>query len=159
MRYNNMQYINAEPFVNYYLRQAHGQKQHGTGSLRYYSGQRIQRGHGIGNIFSSIFKVLKWFMPSIAGRVKSTLPTVAKTVGKHALKTAVNMGTDLLAGKPVGESVRQRASEGFKNTIEELRPSAVNSINRDAVQTGSGRRRLRRKVKKPAKRLKRDIFG
>lgn len=159
-----MQTINADPYVNYYLRQAHGLNQHGSGSLSYYSGQRIQRGHGIGNIFSSIFRAIRSFFPAVVSTVKSALPTVAKTVGRHALQTAVNVGTDLLAGKTVEESAKQRASEGFKNAIEELKPTAVNSINSvvdgmRAAQTGSGRRRLRHYPKKPAKRLKRDIFG
>lgn len=157
-----------DPFVNYYLNQARGQQQIGNG-LPFFSGLKVQKGHGLGQIFSNIFS-----------KVRSALPWFFKTVGKQALKSAIDVGSDVLDGrqKPL-ESLKQHGLSGLKAVGAEVAPKILQglkeSITRkdpgpikeeesgEMVQTGSGKRRKKRKTTTSNKKRKRvccrkDIF-
>ena len=65
----------AADYDSYYLQQA---RQHG-GNMPYFAGAPYQRGHGLGNIFSAL---------------RSVLPGVAKSLGRYAVRTGVEVAKD-----------------------------------------------------------------
>ena len=71
------------------------------GSLIGFKGYRYQRGAGIGSIFGSLFR-------GILPMVKS----IGKAVGKQALRTGAHVAADALAGKNIGESLKEHGREG-----------------------------------------------
>ena len=133
-------------YENYYLRQA---RQRGSGDMPAFVGARYQRGHGLGSIFGKIRAAMPWFI---------------RKVGSNVMKTAFDVGQDVLSGKRVGDVIGSRILEGVKSTAEEVGPSVVGGI-KDAAkgilsQSGSGRKRLK-KVKRISNRKhhRGDIFG
>jgi hypothetical protein len=70
----------AKAYHDYYLHQA------GRG-YPVYVGTRYQRGHGLGSIFGALFKV-----------AVPLLKKGAKTLGRKALKTSLNIAEDVVAG-------------------------------------------------------------
>ena len=147
----------SAPFVNYYVNQARGQVQQGSG-LPAFAGVRYQRGHGLGSIFGNIFS-----------KIKGALPWFFKTAAKHVMQTGANVANDMLEGKKFKDSVKECGLEGAKSAAEVIVPRAVEGIksairedrNKESEnQEGSGKRKYRtiRRPKK-IKRLRRDIFG
>jgi len=109
----------TNPFTTYYINQA------GSG-IAGYSGVRYQKGHG-------------FFGRLLSGAVMPIL----KYLGKKALSTGVNIGTDLLQG------------DNFKSTMKKRLKSAGLDIAEDALekvrnskQSGSGRRKRRKSLKR-----------
>ena len=92
----------ARAYHEYYLNQA------GRG-YPVYVGTRYQRGHGLGSIFGSLFK--------------SAVPLLmrgAKTLGCEALKTGLNLASDVMEGQNVTQVSSQIQIEinGTKLTPE-----------------------------------------
>ena len=86
----------------YYLRSQNG------GGLRGFHGARIQRGYGLGSFFKSIARV--------------AIPLVKKGVnalGKKAIKTAVNVGQDVLEGKSVKQAVASRGRQAVNDLAKQ----------------------------------------
>ena len=99
------------------------------GGLPYFVGSKIQqRGHGIGSFFANLFR--------------NAIPLIKRglgLVGKTALNTGLDVATDVIRqGKSLRESAEQRLPEGIKRLQTDL-PLIT--------QSGSGRRRIRRKRK------------
>lgn len=103
------------------------------GELRVFHGTPFQRGYGIGSFFSSL-----------ARRALPFFQQGAKTLGRAALNTGVNIAQDVLAGKNLRDSTRNRLQQTAKTLKEQ-------ALNRITSQTGSGPKRLKRKT--PQKRL------
>lgn len=80
----------SNPYLSYYSEQA------GDG-ISHFSGLKYQKGHGIGSFFGRLFKSL--ILPS------------AKYLGKKALKTGVDIGSDVLEGQSFKESAKKRVNE------------------------------------------------
>lgn len=128
-------------FDQYYTRQ-----QRGGGDFPVYVGSVRQRGHGIGDIFRSIWR---FFSPAV------------KSLAPHALRAGANIVEDVSSGKTWKDSA-------FKHvpTVVKQIPDAISSVvaSREA-QSGSGfrRRRIvkrkRESKRKSKKRAKRDIFS
>ena len=139
------------PLVNYYVNQARGM-QYG-GSLPYFAGikKNMQSGHGLGSFFGSVFS-----------KIKNALPWFFKTVAKNALQTGANVASDLIEGKNVKESLKERGIEGAKAAVNEVGPRALEGIKstfqQEFNQSGSGRRYRTLQRPKKVKRLRRDIF-
>ena len=87
-----------------------------------FRGSPYQRGAGFGSVFRRIFR---WIVPLIK---EHALPVV-KSVGKEALKTAVNIATDTLDGKDLKTSAKDQVKI---------------SLNKFSDQIGSGKRTLKR---------------
>jgi hypothetical protein len=123
-------------YNDYYRNQALGvHQQHGSGfDMPYFSGARYQKGHGLANIFGNIFRGLRAIMPS-----------VFKTVGRHALTTGVNIANDMLDGKNIKEVAGRHALYGLKSAAGEVAPVVVKTIKQSAHdnvnQSGNGRRK------------------
>ena len=125
-------------YEDYYM------NQQGQGPVFY--GSRNQRGHGLDNILSGMFR--------------SALPMVKKGLaylGTEALKTGAQIANDVADGGNFFESAKKRAGEGIKRLIN---PDNISS------QSGSGRRRTYKRKraikKKPTKKRKTkhsDIFS
>jgi hypothetical protein len=114
-------------FENYYCCQS------GDG-MPVFAGARYQRGHGIGSLFSGLFR-------SVMPLIKKFAPVI----GKKALEAGANIIGDVSSGRSFKESAKERASSAFSESIKSLFPQSND-------QTGSGKRRKR-------KRAKKDIFA
>jgi hypothetical protein len=122
-------------FEDYYMRQ-----QNGGGGMPVFSGARMQKGHGLGNILRGLFRKIVPF-----------IQRNAKAVGTRALKTGMEIADDVLEGRSLKESASKRIPAGIKRM--------ASTIN---WQTGSGvkRKAVRRKPKKKVvKRKKKDIWS
>ncbi|XP_057335056.1 uncharacterized protein F54H12.2-like [Microplitis mediator] len=102
--------------------------QYGDGTRDYngisqvYIGSPNQRGHGIGSFLGGLFR-----------RVLSFLKSGAKALGKEALKSGINIATDVLDHNvPVKEALSARARESDNN----LKRKAQQKI--DSLMSGSG---------------------
>ena len=116
--------LDSKPYENYYLNQV------GQG-VPVFEGATLQRGYGLGGILS--------------GLLRSAVPLIkqgVKTLGKHALRTGVNIATDTLAGQNFKTSAKRR----LKETGSRMGQQAVRKM------TGSGKRGRKRKGNKAIKR-------
>ena len=124
---------NHKLYEEYYLNQA---KQKG-GNLPAFHGARFQRGYGLGSIFKGLFR---WAMPH--------LQQGAKTLGKRALQTGVDVAQDVLAGENVKTATKKRAKQ------------ALGLPSQNSSQSGGGRKAIKRKAEPrknsspPGKRVK-----
>jgi hypothetical protein len=116
--------MSSNQFESYYVNQA------GTG-ISGFSGVRYQKGHG-------------FFGRILSGAV---LP-ILKYLGKKALGTGVNIGTDLLQGENIKTSMKKRLKTAGFNIAEDAFEKLKNY-----KQEGSGRKR-RKSRKKQVKRKK-----
>src|SRR5437868_2231500 len=123
----------GNPYAPYYLNQAGN----GIGS---FEGIRFQRGKGF---FGSILK-------------SAALPLLSY-LGKHLLRTGVDVAGDVINGEPIKEALKAR-------TKTKVREVACDVARRASVfqQTGRGvkrRRRVQKKVKQstlPRRKVKRN---
>ena len=121
-------------YENYYLEQS------GSG-IPVFICSAGQRGHGLGSMLSGFFRsafpmIKRWLAP----------------IGKHALKTGLDIANDVVEGGTFKDSIKKRVPEGIKRFA-----TSENLIN----QSGSGCRRLkkRRKIISRKKKQKHsDIF-
>lgn len=67
-----------------------------------YSGERLQRGYGLGAVFGSL--------------LRSILP-VAKSVGKQALRSSAEVAQDYLQGGNIGQSIQTRGRQGARRLV------------------------------------------
>lgn len=98
---------NQEQIRDHYVSQA---DQRG-GTLPVFRGARIQRGHGLGNVFGSLFR---WLKPMVQ--------KTATAAGRELVKTGADIASDALAGKPLKEAAEQRLKETADrglNTIQQ----------------------------------------
>ena len=110
--------------TKYYLEQV-------GGSLPAYAGVRFQRGHGIfGRLISGI-----------GGFMRSLLPAA----GMRAAPSGVGLLQDILAGKNVLESAKNRFVEAGKNVADE-------TLEQLKTRIGRGRKRRKSNKRKDAKR-------
>src|SRR6266851_3960071 len=115
-----------EDYLRYYKNQAgFGHIHPGISTFK---GPIYQRGNGIGSIFSSLFRAITPLFQSDS----------VKKIGKALLTTGLNVGSDVLEGKRVGQSLKRRFGETGSNLLED----AVESLRE---QTGSGRKRKKRR--------------
>lgn len=127
--------------------------------MNYHRGLYVQRGRGLGNIFSSIFRAVA---PTLAGIGKSIIKSpITKNLLSTAKKSAVNAGlnlvSDTLAGENVGRSLKRsanRARVDFIDVIESGRNKKKRSKITPKTRRNVGFTRSRRN-----KKIKhRDIF-
>ena len=121
-----------------------------------YSGDRFQRGYGLGSIFGSL--------------IRTILPVVAKTVGKQALRTGAEVAGDFLQGGNIKQSIKTRGRQGVRNLVAKgaravlkrqtgrgfgVRPRKTTA---KTIKGGAKRKKsVQKKMKKPKSR--KDAFG
>ena len=122
-------------FSQYYDRQ-----QRGGGDFPVYVGRVRQRGHGIGDIFKSI-----WRFPS----------AVVKTLAPHALRAGANIVEDVSSGNSWKDSTLKHGPSVVKQI-----PNAISvGVAARNTQSGSGYRKRKKSIKKAIKKRKFDIFS
>lgn len=114
----------------FFAQQAIQSGQHGGG---YFQGQLYQRGHGLGNIFRGIFRLL---MP--------VAKSVVKNIGKEAIHTGFNIASDTLHGQDIKEAAKVHGRKAVQNLLT----SAQTHL---ADQSGKGIKRKAPSRKKPVK--------
>jgi hypothetical protein len=135
-------------FNQYYAAQ-----QKGGGDFPVYVGRMRQRGHGIGDIFRSIWRFIS---PAF------------KTLAPHALRAGANIVEDVSSGntwkdsafKHVPTVVRQ-FPEAISNVVSaRSKPKVISTdVSDNNEQTGSGIQRRRKHKRRAKKRAKIDIFS
>lgn len=117
-----------------------------------FRGSPYQRGAGFGSVFRRIFR---WIVPIIK---EHALPVV-KSVGKEALKTAVNIATDTLDGKDLKTSARDQVKKSLNKFSNQI-GSGKRTLKRVFKKQGSKRKSslVKKNNKKPHKKRKLDIF-
>lgn len=111
-------------YKDYYLNQI------GGNGISVYSGSRLQKGHGIGNFFSSM---LRGAMPLIKSG--------AKTIGRQALKAGWNIARDAISGRDVKSSARRNLTTAGDNLVGRL----VETLDSPPSASAKGRSRKRKK--------------
>lgn len=135
--------------------QYYTQQQRGGGDFPVYVGRMRQRGHGIGDIFRSIWRF-------ISPAVKSLAP--------HALRAGANIVEDVSSGKTWKDSafkhvpsVIKQVPDAISNVVSARSAPEVikDHIPETNEQSGSGFRKRRRykKALNKKKRVKLDIFS
>lgn len=119
-------------YEDYYLNQS------GNG-MSVFHGARMQRGHGLGSFLSGLFR-----------NAWPLIKTGAKAFGKQFLRTGLQIANDVVEGQELKDSSKRRIPEGIK---------AFTSSSDFTNQSGSGRKRRKRSLKRLTKRVKHDIFG
>jgi len=119
-------------YENYYLNQC------GHGMPVFY-GSRMQRGHGIGSIFSGLFRTI---FPLIK--------RIAPVLGRKALQTGIQIASDVAGGQSLKDSAKSRVLGVIEEGINTIAPV-------DKGQSGSGNRRKR--IRRSPKKSKLDIFS
>ena len=107
-------------------RQYGGYVQSGNGGFPVFRGSRMQRGYGIGSVLSGLFRAAVPF-----------LRKGAKSLGKEALRTGINVGQDVLNGQNLKKAVRSRAGQSVKKMI---RNSEQTPVSRSKPRKAPGRR-------------------
>ena len=86
----------------YYARQV-------GGALPYFTGARVQRGHGFGSLFSGLLR-------SVAPLIRRG----AVALGKRALTTGAQIAGDVVAGKNIKKAAKQRATAAGRHMMQSL---------------------------------------
>jgi len=123
-------------YEEYYSRQ-------NGGEIPVFAGSKFQRGHGLGSILGGFFRRL----------VLPFLKTNSKTMLENAMKTGMDVASDVIDGKSFKNSMKTHIPAGIKRTARELK-----------FQSGSGVGRVKRKrriqdVFSSGKRRKLDVFS
>src|SRR3984885_15360683 len=120
-------------YEDYYMQQS------GSG-IPMFQGARMQRGHGLGRILCGFFRSA-WPL----------IQTGAKTLVKQVLRKGSQTANDVSEGQRFKDSSMRCIPEGIK---------AFASSGNFNTQSGSGRkRRNKRLLRRPIKKIKQDIFG
>ncbi len=90
-------------YLDYYTQQA------GGGGLNVFRGG-VQRGHGLGNILSSVFKLIKPL--ALKG---------AKTIGRQVLHSGLNTVQDVVQGVPIQRAMKRRGTEALHHLMAQAR--------------------------------------
>ena len=89
-------------YDDYYARQV-------GGALPYFTGARVQRGHGFGSLFSGLLRT-----------VAPLIRRGAVALGKRALTTGAQIAGDVVAGKNVKKAAKRRATAAGRNMMQSL---------------------------------------
>ena len=89
-------------YNDYYARQV-------GGALPYFTGARVQRGHGFGSLFSGLLR-------SVAPLIKRG----AVALGKRALTTGAQIAGDVVAGQNIKKSAKRRATAAGRDLMQSL---------------------------------------
>ena len=89
-------------YDDYYARQV-------GGALPYFTGARVQRGHGFGSLFSGLLRT-----------VAPLIRRGAVALGKRALTTGAQTAGDVVAGKNVKKAAKRRATAAGRNLMQNL---------------------------------------
>lgn len=112
-----------DPYLAYYKQQL------GHGVSVVYRGALHQRGHGIGSFLGGLFRT-----------VTPLLKSGAKAIGKEALRTGINVLSDVVSTVPPKQAISSRMKE-FTSTLKRKADDKL-----DRVMKGSGYKRKKLNV-------------
>jgi len=132
-------------------------------------GQRYQRGHGLGQTISGLFK--RFVIPFVAPRAKE----VGKKILGNVVQTGMEVAGDVLSGRSAKEAVKERGLAGIKRTFGDIirqSPSDSDRINitttaaaaapkrsSETAAATSKKKKKKKKKKVIVKQKRKDIFG
>ena len=122
-------------------RQYGGYVQSGKGSFPVFRGSRMQRGYGIGSV--------------LLGMLRAAVPFLrrgAQALGKQALRTGLDVGRDVLSGRKLKDSARQRTLQTARNVVEKAGRQTATRRRRPAQQSRPKTNNSQSKKKKGIKR-------
>ena len=124
-------------------------KQRGAG-MPVFVGARRQRGHGIGNVLSGLFRGAIGLLGKGATQLLKRNKDAAIS---NLIQTGLNVAGDLARGKKVKETLKRRVPEGIKQTVR--------NIDWHLDDETPTRREPKKKKKKKIGRVRRqlDIFA
>ena len=131
-------------YVDYYTRQAGGN----VGPV--FVGSPYQRGHGIGNFLSSLFRT-----------VFPLFKSGAKAVGKEALNAGFGVLRDQINRKPLKTSLKNRMRAAGDNLMTQAE-AKIDTMSGAGYKRKRVTRRTqykRKSSRRQVKRVKRDIFS
>jgi hypothetical protein len=116
--------------------------------MLYHKGKFIQRGHGLGNIFGSLFRAIMPVAKNVFSRIVSSPITksLAQTASESATRAGMQLANDVLSGENVGQSLKKGLGTVGSDVIETAKRK----------MTGGKRRLTLPKSKKCCKKLKYD---
>ena len=124
------------PYVRYYLDQQQGRGMPVFRGSPWQAGYGQQTGYGLGSLFRTL-----------ARKAMPLIKSGAKALGNIALKSGTDFVGDVLAGRNVKEAAKAR-------TVEAANVAKRKAINKLRSQTGRGKRKRSRSVKRTAKKRK-----
>ena len=125
-------------YDDYYARQV-------GGALPYFTGARVQRGHGFGSLFSGLLR-------SVAPLIKRG----ALALGKRVLTTGAQIAGDVVAGQNVKKVAKRRATAAGRDLMQSLLatpPPPGKRVKRIKRAT------RRRRVTNNKRRQRTDVFS
>ena len=99
-------------YDDYYARQV-------GGALPYFTGARVQRGHGFGSLFSGLLRT-----------VAPLIRRGAVALGKRVLTTGAQIAGDVVAGKNVKKAAKRRATAAGRNMLLDTPPPPGKRVKR-----------------------------
>ena len=125
-------------YDDYYARQV-------GGALPYFTGARVQRGHGFGSLFSGLLR-------SVAPLIKRG----ALALGKRALTTGAQIAGDVVAGQNVKKAAKRRATAAGRDLMQSLLATPPPPGKRmKRIKRAAPRRRVTPKKRRP----RTDVFS
>ena len=94
-------------------------KQRGAG-MPVFVGARRQRGHGIGNVLSGLFRGVVGLLGKGKGIATQLLKQNKDAAISNLIQTGLNVAGDLAQGKKVKETLKRRVPEGIKQTARNI---------------------------------------
>ena len=115
------------------------------GALPYFTGARVQKGHGFGSLFSGLLR-------SVAPLIKRG----ALALGKRVLTTGAQIAGDVVAGQNVKKAAKRRATAAGRDLMQSLLatpPPPGKRVKRIKRAT------RRRRVTNNKRRQRTDVFS
>ena len=122
-------------------RQYGGYVQSGKGGFPVFRGSRMQRGYGIGSVLSGMLRAAVPF-----------LRRGAQALGKQALRTGLDVGRDVLSGRKLKDSARQRTLQTVRNVVEKAGRQTATRRQRRPAQKNRPKTNNSQKKKQGIKR-------
>ena len=114
-------------------------------------GSRLQKGEGIGGIFSKFISFLKPAAKSIGSVIKKAVTSEpVKSFAKEAVKTSVDVGTNVLGDIILGNDPKESAAKELQRVHENV-GTAVKSIKGDFLTPSPTVKTKKRKAVKSIK--------
>lgn len=93
------------------------------GALPFFAGGRQQSGAGIGSLFKGLARSL---IPLASSFGRKIVKSTARSVKMQAAKSLQNIGSDLLQGRPIGESMKARGRETLQAVSRDVLRGSIN---------------------------------
>jgi hypothetical protein len=123
--------MNQQSVDSYYAGQASG---------GYYSAPMFQQGHGLGGLFSSLFRA----MAPVARAVAPVLRRGARSVGYELLRSGADIANDIADGSDLRTATKKGATQFGSRLGKNLKKGAV-AVKRQYNRSSDQRRYINKK--------------